>query len=130
MFVFTVLGRLKGNAGYLGVFGYAPIALMHHRFVKAQIALLGEAGVPTGFHWAEWIVLVLGGGFWCLGLIGILLPPSPGEFAPGERTWFLSCIVLAVVGLVVVAVASRRAIAEGRAMHADPSPERIAPYVQ
>ena len=128
MFVFTVLGKLRNNAGYLGVFNFAPIALMQYRFLRAQIALLGEAAVPTRFHWAEWIAIVLGGALWVIGIYGALVPASGMQFDPGERTWLLACTAVTVAALVLLAITSRRVTAEGLAMHANPSPDRISPY--
>jgi hypothetical protein len=107
---------------------FMPIALLQHRFVRAQIALLGEAGVPTRLHWLEWVVIGLGGAFWSLVTFETAVPASGYPVLPEVRTWFVSCIALVIAALVIFAVTSRRAIAQGRAMYADPSPDRIAPY--
>ena len=128
MFVFTVIGRLKTLVSNLGVLNLVPIAVMQQKFVRAQIALLGDAGVPTRFHWLEWLAIVLGGTFWALGIAGTVAPGDPNDFAPGERAWLLSSIAAAVAVLVFFGVTSRRTAARGLAMHADPSPDRIAPY--
>ena len=130
MFVFTVLGKLKSNTGYLGVFAFVPIALMQHRFLRAQIVLLGEAAVPARFHWLEWVAIVLGGAIWVFAIYGALVPASGVPFDHGERAWLLSCTAVTVAALVLLAVTSRREIAAGLAMHADPSGDRIAPYAQ
>ena len=128
MFAFTVIGKLKGNAGYLGVFSFAPIALMHHRFLRAQIALLGEAAVPTRFHWLEWVVILLGGAGWAMGAYAAVVPMSGVEFVAGERAWYLWCAGVTIAVLVFLGVTGHRTIAAGLAMHANPSPDRIAPY--
>jgi hypothetical protein len=128
MFVFTVIGRLKTLVSNLGVLNLVPIAVMQQKFVRAQIALLGDAGVPTRFHWLEWLVIVLGGAFWGLGTVGMAAPPDPGAFEPGVRAWFLWCMALVVAVLVFFGATSRRTTAQGLAMHADPSPDRIAPF--
>ncbi len=128
MFVFTVIGRLKTLASSLGVLNLVPIAVMQQKFVRAQIALVGDAGVPTRFHWLEWLVIVLGGGFLGLATVAWVAPVDPGTFEPGERAWFLSCVALAVAVIAFFGATSRRTTAQGLAMHADPSPDRIAPY--
>ena len=127
-FVFLVLGKVEGNAGFLGVFNFVPIALMQHRFSRAQIALLGEAAVPTGFHWLEWVVVAVGGALWAFFLYVIVSPAFGAESAPGQRAWSLACTAVAVAALALLGVISRRAIAEGVAMYENPSPDRIAPY--
>ena len=127
-FVFLILGKVDGNAAFLGVFNFVPIALMHHRFSRAQVALLGESAVPTRFHWLEWVVTVAGGGLWAFFLYVIVSPAWGPESAPGVRAWSVACTAATIAILALLAVVSRRAIAEGLAMHASPSPDRIAPY--
>ncbi|MDQ6925851.1 MAG: DUF4234 domain-containing protein [Candidatus Eremiobacteraeota bacterium] len=128
VFAFNVLGRLKGVVSNLGLLSFVPIALMQQKFSRAQIALLGEAASPTRFHWAEWIVLVLGGAFWLLSSFGYVVSISDWTIAPREIAWFLGCSALAVAVLARFGFTSRRAIADGLAMYAEPSPDRIAPY--
>ena len=127
-FAFLVLGKVQGNAAFLGVFNFVPIALMQHRFARAQIALRGEAAVPTGFHWLEWVVIVGGGALWAFFLDVIVSPAWGPESAPGVRGWALACTAGTVAALGLLGAISRRATAEGLAMHANPSPDRIAPY--
>jgi hypothetical protein len=128
MFAFTILGRVKEPFGDLGVLSFAPVALMHQRFSRAQIALLGDRATPNSFHWLEWIVLAVGGALWILAIYGALVTGVPGAMTAPERMWLLSSTALAAAVLVLFAVTSRRAVADGLAMHADPSPDRIAPY--
>ena len=128
MFAFTVFGRVNTPASSLGVLNLVPIAVMQQKFARAQIALLGDAGVPTGFHWLEWIAIVLGGAFWGLAVLGMVAPAHPDAFEPAERGWFLASIALVLGVLVLFGATSRRTTAQGLAMHADPSPDRIAPY--
>ncbi len=129
VFFFNVAARLKADFAYVGLLGFVPIALMHQQFSRAQVALIGEAGTPTRLHWLEWIVIVLGGGFWSFVTFGYAKSVvAVGIAEPHERAWFFSCFGVAIVLLVLFAFFSRRAIAAGLAMHADPSTDRIAPY--
>jgi hypothetical protein len=128
MFVFTVVGHSKGNAGYLGIFVFAPIALMQHRFLRAQIALLGEAAIPTRLRWPERAVIILGGGLWAWTIVDAVTGAPSMHFIPGERAWLLGCMGVAIAALVLLLVTSRRTVAEGLAAYADPSRDRIAPY--
>ncbi len=128
VFAFTVVGRLKGPVSNLGLLDFVPIALLQQRFVRAQIALLGEPGVPTRLHWVEWIAVGLGAVFWIAIAFEIAMPVRGYPVVLDVQRWFVSCMALAIAALVAFGVTSRHAVAQGRAMHADPSPDRIAPY--
>jgi hypothetical protein len=128
VFAFNVLGRLDVPFSHFGVLSFVPIALIQQQFSRAQIALLGDDAAPTRLHWLEWIAIAAGGAFWAFGVYGFILSFSTGGIAADERAWFLSAVALALAVLVLFAFTSRRAIAVGLAMHADPSPDRIAPY--
>jgi len=128
VFAFNILGRLKGAVSNLGLFGFVPIALMQQSFSRAQIALLGKAALPARFHWAEWVAIALGGAFWTFVILGYVISIFDGKIAPADRTWFLSASAVSVAALAGFRLTSRRAIAAGLAMYAEPSPDRIAPY--
>jgi hypothetical protein len=126
VFFFNVAGRLSGVVSDLGTIGFLPIALVQRALSRAQIALYGEAAVPTGFHWLEWVVTVLGCLFWAVVMVGVAIS-GPQEYTLDEKRSFFVAVGLAVVILVWLWRASRAAIVEGRAMYANPSPDRILP---
>jgi len=127
-YAFTIVGRLKVPFAHLGVLNFVPIALLHQQFSRAQIALLGDGGTPTRFHWLEWIVIAAGSVVWALIGYGFVVTASAQQITAAENAWFLSAVAIAVAALALSAFTSRRAIADGLAMHANPSPDRIAPY--
>jgi hypothetical protein len=128
MFGFNVLSRLKVSFSNLGMLSFAPVTLMHQQFSRAQIALLGEAATPARFHWIEWIAIGLGGSYWVAAIAGYVLASFDGTIPADHRTWFFCSLVLTLAAFAVFLVTSRRAVATGLAMYADPSPDRIAPY--
>jgi hypothetical protein len=115
MFAFNVIGRLNTGYSFLSVLGFVPISTMQRSLSRAQIALLGDEALPTRLHWAEWIFLVLGVVYWIFVGLGVTLGSDiPHDYIP----WFYGSLALAVVLLVLIWNFSRRAIAEGLAMHA------------
>lgn len=119
--------RVDGALPWIGISLFAFIILGRDP-APAQIALLGGRATPNRFHWSEWIVLAVGGALWIIAIYGALIPGSSPVMTALESTWFLGSTVLAAAVLVLFAVTSRRAVADGLAMHANPSPDRIAPY--
>ena len=126
-FVATVTSKLYGHVADLGILAFALIALMHQDFSRAQIALLGDQGAPTRLNWIEWIVIVVGCGLVALGVTSIILEPPSNHYDAVERVWVGVSALAAVIVLARLATTSRTAIAAGRAMYANPSPDRIAP---
>ncbi len=126
VFFFNVAGRLRGEISDLGLLGFLPIALVQRALSRAQIALYGESAVPRRFHWFEWLVIVLGCGFWILGALGAGFA-AEADFSTDEKRWFIGSIVIAIVVLVWLWRTSRTAIAEGLAMYANPLPDSILP---
>lgn len=126
VFGFHVLGGLSGGYSYLGYLNFLPITWMHRQFSRAQIALLGASAAPTRLRWPEWGALVIGGVLWIDGTVTVLTRKNEA-IAAGYRSWFLGALILSVALLALSFVASRRATADGLAMNADPSPDRIAP---
>lgn len=127
-FFFGILGRLKGPQAMLGLLAFTPIAAMQRRLSRAQIALLGDAAVPTRLRWFEWVIVVLGCGFWVAVSVAsaiLIFTADPDRSMP---VWILGTVGLSIVALVRFAAASRRAIAEGLAMRANPSPDQITTY--
>jgi hypothetical protein len=127
-FFFGVLGRLKGPEAMLGLLAFTPVAAMQRRFSRAQAALLGDAAVPTRLRWIEWVIVVLGCGFWAaasLAAVILMFTADPDRALP---VWVVGTVAVSVVALILFASASRRAIAQGLAMHANPSPDQITKY--
>ena len=104
VFAFTVVGRLKGPVSNLGLLDFVPIVLMQLRFVRAQIALLGEPGVPTRLHWVEWIAVGLGAVLWILITFEIAMPVRSHPVVLDAQRWFVACMALAVAALVAFGV--------------------------
>lgn len=128
VFAFGVVGRLKWPVASFGMLSFVPIAQMQQQFTRAQIALLGDAARPSRFQWAERISIGLGSLTWTLVTSGYTYSIHTGEIARIEIAWFLGCLALSVAVLICFAFTSRRAVADGLAMYADPVPDRIAPY--
>jgi len=118
LFVFTVLGRLKGPYSWLSVLVFVPIAFLQRSLSRAQISLLGDAGLPTRLHWAEIVVIGLGFVWWVLIVIGVVFSVRDGELSPYVVPWFFGSLALAALMLAYIWVVSRNAIREGLAMHA------------
>jgi hypothetical protein len=116
LFFFAVLGRLRGGYSFLSMLNFVPVSLMQRSLSRAQIALLGPAALPTPLRWIEWILLGLGAIAWILVGIGVTLPDEGGGIAH-VAAWFYAALALTAAMLVVMRIASARAIAEGLAMH-------------
>ena len=127
-FFFGILGRLNGPEALLGLLAFTPIAAMQRRFSRAQTALLGDAAVPTRLRWFEWVIIVLGCGFWTVVSLSSVMLIVTADADRALPVWILSTVAVSIVALIRFASAGRRAIAEGLAMHASPSPDRIATY--
>lgn len=126
VFFFNVVARLRADYSFIGLLGFVPVALMQQQFSRAQVALLGEAGTPTRLHWLEWVAIVVGTAFWVIATWAYV--SIDGEVAAHSRVWFFACMAACIALLIVFGFASRRAIAAGLAMHADPSPDRGTTY--
>ncbi len=128
-FVFGIIGRLNSPAAMIGLLAFTPVAAMHRRFSRAQSALLGDAAGPTRLRWFECVIIVLGSGFWLVvTLAAVVLIFTPDSDRALDEC-ILGAVAVSVTALVLFASASRRAIAEGLAMHASPAPDSITPYL-
>lgn len=112
----------------LGLLAFTPVAAMQRRFSRAQVALLGDAGVSTRLRWFEWVIVVLGCGFWAAASVGAAIMLVTADPDRAEAVWILSIVAVSVTALVLFASASSRAIAQGLAMHANPSADQISTY--
>ena len=123
-FALTVLSHVSSEYSYLGILAFAAIGLMHQPFSRAQTALIGDEALPTGFHAVEGLVLALGCIFRALELLVGFFGRSANLTGP-DHAWLVGSLLASVAVLFAFRASSRRAIAEGRAMYAAPSPERI-----
>jgi hypothetical protein len=104
-FLFGIAGRLPVPWDYISFCSFIPFAILQWWLLRAESAIVGDGARPTRFHPLEWIVLVLGGAWWVLILIGMFARKTPLGVA-----WSGAIVALMAAALIASFGAGRRLV--------------------